>query len=100
MRWLGALALATLALGVHAPVASATDCTYDPPNVLAGERTGLLGFGMVGEAFSKSITASGGSGNYTWQNNTFPPGLGRSGGNPGATITILGTPTQAGHFRV
>ena len=58
----------------------------------------LLG-GTVGSAYSQSVTASGGSGSYSWSLNsgTLPSGLVlSSSGTP--TATISGTPTTVGTY--
>jgi large repetitive protein len=53
-----------------------------------------LGAGTTGEAYTGTISASGGSGNYTWTVTSLPSdGLSSSSG--GGTLTISGTPTTA-----
>jgi hypothetical protein len=47
-----------------------------------------------GEAYTLSLTASGGNGSYNWSATGLPPGLSFSGG------VITGTPTTEGRFRV
>jgi hypothetical protein len=53
-----------------------------------------LGAGTTGEAYSGSISASGGSGNYTWTVTSLPAD-GLSSSSTGGTLTISGTPTTA-----
>ncbi len=53
-----------------------------------------LGAGTTGQAYSGSITASGGSGNYTWTV-TGMPSDGLNSSSIGGTLSINGTPTTA-----
>jgi len=70
----GASAQKTFSLTVYAPVTVST--------------TGLPN-GIVGNTYSASLVATGGSGNYAWSASAAPAGLGISGS------TLLGTPTTA-----
>jgi hypothetical protein len=56
--------------------------------------TSSLHEGTVGVAYSQALSATGGSGNYTWSivNGSLPPGLTLSG------AAISGTPTTVGQF--
>lgn len=62
-------------------------------SALAITTTSLPG-GTVGAAYSQSLTATGGSGTYTWSiaNGSLPPGLSLSG------ATIAGTPATSGQY--
>jgi eukaryotic-like serine/threonine-protein kinase len=53
-------------------------------------------FAQDGQAYSGTVTASGGTSPYTWSVTGLPGGLTASGG--GATLTISGDPTAAGTF--
>jgi hypothetical protein len=53
-----------------------------------------LGAGTTGQAYTGSINASGGSGNYTWTVTGLPSDS-LSSGSSGGTLTISGTPTTA-----
>jgi hypothetical protein len=104
-RGLLALVLACAALGCNAAAAAAAPCTnpdLSPPPVDVTPTSGHVTDGMVGEAYTLTLTASGGDGDpYYWSElSSLPPGLTRSGGYPGATVTISGTPTTEGHYRI
>jgi hypothetical protein len=60
--------------------------------------TSSLPGGTVGVAYSQSVTASGGSGSYSWSVSVggLPDGLGLTSGTPSATVS--GTPTTAGTY--
>ena len=59
--------------------------------------SGNFANGTVGTSYSSSITATGGSGSYTFtQSGTLPAGLSFS--YSGSTATISGTPTSAGNY--
>ena len=60
--------------------------------------TTSLPAGRVGVPYSQNVTASGGSGTYTWTvaSGHFPPGLSLTSGTPEATIS--GTPTNKGNY--
>jgi hypothetical protein len=62
----------------------------DPPLLI---KTSSLRKGIVGQAYTETLTASGG-GNQTWSATGLPGGLSISGS------TITGTPTAAGDFTV
>src|ERR1051325_5922406 len=66
--------------------------TVNPP--LAITTTSPLAAGIVGTAYSQTLTATGGSGVYTWSvsKGSLPPGLTLAG----ATGVISGTPTATG----
>ncbi len=55
--------------------------------------------GTVGTAYTGSLTASGGNGNYTWSVTGLPPGV-MSSGTSTSTLALAGTPTTAGTFTV
>jgi hypothetical protein len=57
--------------------------------------TSSLPNGTVGVAYSASLSASGGSGNYSWTVNGLPPGV-----TANAAGAISGTPTTAGAYTV
>ena len=59
---------------------------------LAQIATGLPTSGTINVAYSGTITASGGSGNYSWQTTGLPSDALAAASN-GATLTIAGTPT-------
>lgn len=71
--------------------------TIDVGDVLAIPST-VLDSGAVGIAYSDTITAVGGAGNYTWQvaSGSLPPGLTLT--TAAGVATIAGTPTMAGSF--
>jgi len=66
--------------------------------VMAVATSSPLPTGTVGVAYSQTVTASGGSGNYSWSavTNSLPPGLSFNA----STSTISGTPTTAGSYSV
>ena len=69
-----------------------------PPPPLTITTTSLPG-GTVGQAYSQSVTATGGTTAYSWSivSGSLPPGLSLSPtGTPSATIS--GTPTTAGTY--
>jgi hypothetical protein len=54
--------------------------------------------GTVGAPYtSAQLTATGGSGTYTWTASGLPPGITISGANT-STLTVAGTPTTAGSY--
>ncbi len=53
--------------------------------------------GTVGTAYSGTITASGGTGSYTWSLTNIPPGLSAPVQNQ-AALTLSGTPSTAGTY--
>ena len=55
--------------------------------------TNLAGTGTVGQAYSGSATAAGGTGTYAWTVTGLPAGLNYTAS--GAMVTISGTPTAA-----
>src|ERR1700719_2421887 len=68
--------------------------TAGPPPLMV--TTSSLPYGIVGSPYSAQLSASGGSGAYTWSASGLPPGLilnTRSG-------SINGTPTQGGTYSV
>jgi subtilisin family serine protease len=69
-----------------------------PPPTLAITTTSLPG-GTAGQAYSQSVTATGGTTPYSWSvvSGSLPPGLSLSPtGTPSATLS--GTPTTAGTY--
>jgi subtilisin family serine protease len=54
--------------------------------------------GTTGVAYSRSVTATGGTGSYAWSlfSGTLPPGLSITQGTPSATLA--GTPTTVGTY--
>jgi subtilisin family serine protease len=54
--------------------------------------------GQIGVSYSATVTASGGTGSYTWArvSGTLPPGLVLTSGTPNATLA--GTPTKKGNY--
>ena len=60
--------------------------------------TASLPSGQTGQAYSQSVTASGGSAPYAWSVSvgTLPPGLSLTQGSPSATLS--GTPTSGGSY--
>ena len=57
--------------------------------------------GTVGAAYGPAtLTASGGSGTYTWAVDGLPPGVAVQGSLMASSITIAGTPTAAGNFDI
>ena len=94
---LGALTPGTYNGNVQVTAAGATNTpqnipvtfTVTPPLSISGP--GSLPVGTVGAAYpTTTITATGGSGVYSWSATGLPPGLGISGGG-----TISGTPTNS-----
>ena len=61
-----------------------------PPPVISV----LLPSGTVGQSYSATLSATGGTTPYTWQVTGLPPGLTRSG------AAISGTPTAGGNFNI
>lgn len=59
--------------------------------------TGVFPNAYVLEDYSGTLTASGGTGSYSWslKEGTFPPGLGFSS-KEGETVEIIGTPEKSG----
>ena len=55
--------------------------------------------GTVGTAYTGSLTASGGNGNYTWPVTRLPPGVTASGTST-STLALAGPPTTAGTYSV
>ena len=70
------------------------------PGITVSPESGTLPSGAVGSFYSETISASGGTGPYTYEltAGSIPPGLGLSPGS----IIISGTPTQPGtwHFTI
>ena len=70
------------------------------PGITVSPESGTLPGGTVGSFYSETISASGGTGPYTYEltAGSIPPGLGLSPGS----IIISGIPTQAGtwHFTI
>jgi len=64
------------------------------PSQLAFNATSLPATGTTGAPYSGTITASGGSGNYSWQV-TGLPSDNLSASSSGNTLTITGTPASA-----
>ena len=69
-----------------------------PPPPLTITTTSPLPQGRVGTAYSTNVTASGGTGSYTWArtSGSFPPGLTLTSGTPSATLS--GTPSRRGTY--
>ena len=66
---------------------------YDPL-ALPATQAGLPGTGNVNSAYSGTISASGGSGTYSWQVTGLSDALtSNATGNTSSTLTISGTPT-------
>ncbi len=57
---------------------------------------GLLSSGTVNEAYSESLTASNGNGNYAWSAQGLPNGLSINS----STGLVSGIPTESGNFNV
>jgi hypothetical protein len=55
--------------------------------------------GSVGAAYSGTLTATGGSGSYTWNLDGLPAGLAATN-TTSATVTVSGTPTSAKTYQV
>ncbi len=62
-------------------------------------QTTSLPQGIIGQPYTASLQAIGGSGNYQWSvvSGTLPQGLSLTG-NTGSQVTIAGTPTVAGTY--
>ena len=69
--------------------AQANSPSISPPS-------GTLPTGQINQVYSQTLTASGGSGNYSWSITNQSPGLNLSV-NPasGVTVSLSGTPTTA-----
>ncbi len=66
---------------------------YSPVTIPATIPASLPGVGTVNLAYSGTVVATGGSGNYTWTVTGLSDGLTSS--TSGGTLTISGTPTAA-----
>jgi hypothetical protein len=75
-------ALKTLSIAISSPV---------PPPVPPSITTSSLPWAIVGTSYSETLTASGGSGKYTWSAANLPPGIVVS-----AKGLTTGKPTTAG----
>jgi hypothetical protein len=68
---------------------------YGPLSLPTPDPSSLPANGFTNVAYTGSINASGGSGNYSWSVSGLPSdGLNVSGGTNGSTLTISGTPTK------
>ena len=94
-RRIGALAVAAMlaSLLLGAPPAQAT-CIPPTPDGSDGASVDLP-VAEVGQPYTTSLTATGGSGQYHWEViGSLPPGLtDNSAGNDSGTLTISGTPS-------
>ena len=75
--------------GNSATASKTYNLTIDPALAISGPST--LAAGMVNAAYSAPVTATGGSGTYTWSQTGLPGGLSIGSGNG----VITGTPTTA-----
>lgn len=75
--------------------AATVTVTVSVPTLTLSPSPGALPGGTVGTAYSQSISASGGTGPYTYSASGLPPGLTMNAGG-----AITGTPTTAGSYTV
>ena len=75
-------------------VYSYTITVYNPLTLPAANPSTLPSAATVNAAYTGTVVASGGSGNYSWTITGLSDGLTSSGS--GATLTISGTPTATG----
>jgi eukaryotic-like serine/threonine-protein kinase len=60
--------------------------------------SGYLAAGVVDQAYSATVIATGGDGTYNWAVTGLPGGLAAAAS--GGTLTVSGTPTESGSFPV